>query len=111
MKKIIFILLFPVIALLSCSHFADERSVSVWSDGVWILPLLTTIGAIIFFYRTFRASKSNSDQQVWENGQPITKHNTGNVKPGHEGNKGNLIFAIGFTLATIVIILVQNLER
>jgi hypothetical protein len=87
--------------LLSCAHFHDDPSVSVWSGGVWILPWLTGIGSIVCYVLAYLSSKSNSTTQ--------TKHgtidNTGNVPITQIGW---FWFGVALTVATIIIVYVVN---
>lgn len=56
MKQLLFIL--TVIMLTGCGHHRDGTS--VWSDGLFIVPLLPIVGSIYFFVTAFQSSKSGS---------------------------------------------------
>jgi hypothetical protein len=100
--KQLFILFIAIawFGLLSCAHFHDSN-VSVWAGGLWILPWLTGIGAIICYVLAYFSSKSNSTTQ--------TKHgtidNTGNVPIT---KLGLFWFGVILTVATIIIVYVVN---
>jgi heme/copper-type cytochrome/quinol oxidase subunit 2 len=103
--KQLFILIIAItwFGLLSCAHFHDTNT-SVWSGGLWILPWLTGIGAIVCYVLAYFSSKSNSTTQ--------TKHgtidNTGNVPIT---KLGLFWFGVALTVATIIIVYVVNHGR
>jgi hypothetical protein len=81
MKSIkVFLMLLLTVAMCSCAHFHDEPTKSVWSSGLWILPWVVGLAALVCFAIAYFSSKSNSDQQV-DLGTPNahTEDNTGNV--------------------------------
>lgn len=86
----------------SCAHFRDGQS--VWAEGLWIIPWLTGLGSVFFFYLAYRSSKSNSEIRTWA----YYKDNTGNVPIwGH----GFFVFFVGLLIATIAIIVIQTGEK
>ena len=84
------------ILLTGCAQFSDGSS--VWQEGLWIIPTVTGLGALLFFYFAYRASRSNSTQQIPGRGKV---DNTGNV-PIYK--TGFFVFSMILVLATIVII-------
>lgn len=108
MKKLLFFLI-ACVALMSCGHFHDEPTKSVWAGGLWVLPWLTAIGSVIFFVLAYLSSKSNS----------TTQRNTGSAGAYVEDNTGNVpIYKLGFfwfgvilAVATIIIIIWVNAEK
>lgn len=105
MKRLYFLLAaFVGTFLTSCGKFTGTDE-SVWGDGLIVLPILTALASVVFFYTAFRASKSNSTQQIPGQG---TKDNTGNV-PIYQS--GRFWFGVGFLLATIGIVVWQNIEK
>lgn len=77
---------------------------SIFSGGLWLIPLLTLTGTAIFGYKGYKASKSNSTQQTPSG----TKDNTGNV-PFYKTGFG--ILSILCFLATIAIVLLMVGDR
>lgn len=100
MKKLIFIFL-SLITFFSvgCTDFADTPGKSVWSEGMWIAPWMTGIGAAIFAWKAWKAHKSGS--YIVENGR-ITDKDGGKI-PIYQ--IGWFYFAVGLTIATVFIIL------
>lgn len=77
--------------------------------GLWIIPLLTFAGSIIFLYQSYKASKSNSTTQVKAgDGSYYTKDNTGNV-PIYK--IGRFYFAVALFVATVVILLAMYSDK
>lgn len=103
MKKLLYLL--PLF-LMSCGKFSDGTS--IWAGGLWILPTLTFIGGLIFLYFGIRASKSGSEQYQNVNGVDKLVSSDKNI-PLHK--TGQFVFAVIFFLATIGIIIWQNLEK
>lgn len=70
------ILLFALVCLTlgGCANFAGT-SQSVWSDGLWILPWLTGIGAVIFLVSAIIGSKSGTEQQIRGTGTVYSDEN------------------------------------
>jgi len=103
MKKLlafISVLLF----MTSCSKFHDGGG-SVWQGGLWILPILTTLGAAFFGYKAYKSSKGGSN--VIEGGA-ITNKEGGNVPIWQ---LGYFYFAVGLLIATIVIVIMVNGDK
>jgi hypothetical protein len=73
-----------------------------WDGGLWIVPALTGLGALIFGYKTIVSSTSGSVKT----NQYGSKDYKGNVV-----NKGYLIFTLVLTVATIVIIWMINGDK
>lgn len=96
------LLAFTVLLLVSCSKHSDGTS--VWAGGLFILPILTLAGAAFFYWKAYKASKSNSTTQ---HGTTI-EDNTGNV-PIHK--TGWFIFSMGLLIATIAIIWMVNSDK
>ena len=77
---------------------------SIFSGGLWFIPLLTLAGSLLFGYKGYKASKSNSTQQSGT----VTNDNTGNV-PFLKTGYG--IFSIILAVATVVIIIAMNGDK
>lgn len=94
--------------LTGCAKFEDGTS--VWADGLWIIPTLTSIGAIIFGVAAYRGSKSNSTTRIpGAPGQPDQIiDNTGNV-PIYKF--GQFWFSVALVVATIVIVLMVTIGK
>jgi hypothetical protein len=82
----------------------------VFGGALWILPLLTLLGAIWFMYIAIRAHKSNSTQQVYDpkTDRYITKDNTGNVP---YTKIGQFYFSVALFIATIWIVIAMVLDK
>lgn len=90
--------------LFSCGHYADGTS--VWSGGLFIIPIITSIGSAIFFYQAYKSYKSNSTIT-----NPIggaVTDNTGNV-PIYK--LGKFWFGVALALATIVVVIMVNGDK
>lgn len=74
MKQLLFAL--TCILFMGCAKFVGTDK-SVWSEGLWILPLLFVIAILLLLVSAFRSSKSGSEQQLPGQGMTDTK---GNVK-------------------------------
>lgn len=98
LKTIFAFLTACVFMLTSCTDFADTPGKSVWSEGLWILPWITAIGAGIFGYQAYKGSRSGSN--IISNGA-VTDKEGGNVPIWQFGQ---FWFAVGLTIATIFII-------
>jgi len=82
--------LFSLVSLASCSTFADGTS--VWGGGLFIIPWLTGLGSLFFFYKAYAASQSNS---------------TTTTKDGRVDNTGNVpIYQIGWFWFGVVLAVV-----
>lgn len=100
MKKVILFCLVAIM-LTSCGHHSDGTS--VWAEGLWIIPLLPAIGAVIWFIAAYRSSKSGSTINP--------------IKGGGEG--GNVpiykspffLYAVCCVIAVVVIIFWVNAEK
>lgn len=101
-KFFLFILTIACFTLTSCGKFSDGTS--VWQGGLFIIPLLTFVGSVIFFYQAWRSSKSNSKQSSYTG----TKDNTGNVSIF---SMGRFWFGVGLLIATIAIIIMVNSDK
>lgn len=103
MKTLTFLL--TIVTLLSsCGKHRDGTS--VWAGGLWIIPVLTTIGAFIFFVNAFRASQSGSTKYNQSTGK--TESSSENV-PIYKS--GFFWFGLACAVATIVIAFVVNAEK
>lgn len=97
MKKTILILLGSIF-LMSCGHYADGTS--VYAGGLFIVPLLGAIGAVLFFRAAYLSSKSGS-----------------NINPGGEGGNVSIFkhplfwFSVVCAVATIVWIIMINADK
>lgn len=103
MKKVILFAL-SAILLMGCGKFSDGQS--IWAEGLWVLPLLTGLGAIWFWYVTLKAQKSGSN--IIDVSGKITDREGGKM-PLYQ--IGQFWFAVGLTIATIGIVVWQNLEK
>ncbi len=80
-----------------------------WGGGLFLLPVITVIGAIIFFIQAYKASKSNSTTQVGTGtSDSRVVDNTGNVPIT---KTGQFWFAVVLAIATIVIIIMVNADK
>jgi hypothetical protein len=104
MKKLYFLFAPFILFLLSCGKFHDTGT-SVWSEGLWILPWLTGLGAAFFGYKTYKAATSGS----------IITHADGTTEESDENvpfyKTGWFYFAAGLLVATIAIILSVNGDK
>jgi hypothetical protein len=89
--------------LQSCGKFADGTS--VWQEGLWILPLLTFAGFVIFAVLAFKDWKSGS----------VVDDKHGNPIPSKKKlkwyNNGYAWFAIFCLVAFIGIIIWVNADK
>lgn len=90
--------------LTGCGKFSDGTS--IWQGGLWIIPTVTQLAALWFLYVALRAQKSGS-YKINEAGF-VTKEDGGKM-PIYQ--IGQFWFFVGFQLATIGIIIWQNLEK
>lgn len=92
MKRLLFFA--SVLFLTGCADFKDTPGKSVWSEGLWIIPVITALGALASLYKFGAAYLKFKD---------------------YEGKKklnyGWLYFAVALTVATIVIIWKVVAER
>lgn len=89
MKKLTFLTLLCAVFLTGCADFKDTPGKSVWSEGLWLIPWLTGLGAIAFFAISYFASKSGST--AGSKSVPIYKI-------------GKFWLGVALTVATIVIV-------
>ena len=101
MKKLILFSLLTVL-LMSCGKFSDGTS--VWQDGLIIIPLLTGLGSLIFFYIAWLKSKSGSEQQT-PTGYKYSDKNVPLYKIGQ------FWYSVALAVATIVIIIMVNADK
>lgn len=97
------ILLFTLcaVALMSCGHFHDEPTKSVWAGCLWIIPLATALGSAFFLYRSLIKSKTGSERQT-PSGYEYSDKNI----PFYRQNV--FIFSVILFAATIGIIIAVN---
>lgn len=106
MKAALFFLM--AITLMSCGHFHDEPTKSVWSGYLWIAPWTTGILAVIFWVLGIRSYISGSSQDKRSPSGGSIEYSDQRVKP----TKVNyFVFAVIFTIATIGIIIWVNSAR
>jgi hypothetical protein len=86
-----------------CTDFANSPGVSVWSGGLWILPTLLLIGALIFGYNAWTAYNSGT-VEGGGNDKPYVDYGK-SVKPPMSKN-GHLWFSVIFLVAFIVVVYV-----
>lgn len=67
-------ILILTVAMQGCGKYADGTS--VWAGGLIAIPIVLLLGAGIFFYQAYKASKSGATKQTLEGG---TKDVPGNV--------------------------------
>ena len=104
MKKL---LLFSLMAifLMSCGKFHDDGT-SVWQAGLWIIPVITIIGSIIFGWLTYKSATSGSNT-----------YDSRGAKTGIDGGDvpfykiGWFYFSAGLFIATIVIVIMVNSDK
>jgi len=99
LKTIFAFLIACTFMLVGCADFADTPGKSVWSEGMWIIPWLTGVGSVIFFYQAYRGSKSGSN--IIKEGR-VTDEEGGNV-PIYKF--GFFWFGVALAVATGLIIL------
>lgn len=105
MKKAIWTAFVLTLLLTGCGQFADGGG-SVWQGGLWIIPTVTGLGAAWFWYVTIRAHFSGSN-----------KINAAGFVTNEEGGRmplyqiGQFWYAVGLTIATIVIIIMVNADK
>lgn len=109
MKNVILFLriAFVSIFLMSCGKFSDGTS--VWQGGLWIVPAVTGGASIVFWILTI---------VEWLKGGTVGWTKKGNIWDYTEDNKkfpiyraSFFVFAIGCTIATIVIFLLVNADK
>lgn len=104
MKKLLYLLPF---FLVSCGKFRDGSS--IWQGGLWLIPAVTFLAGCVFMYFGYRASKSGSIYYKKDaqgvNREFSSDENTPIYKTGQ------FVFAVIFWLATVGIIIWQNLEK
>ncbi len=61
MKRYLLFSLLAISFLSGCATFHDEPTVSVWAEGGWLVFWLPFLGSLLFFYLSYRASKSGSE--------------------------------------------------
>jgi len=101
MKLIYFFLL--SVLLTSCGKFADGTS--IWAGGLWVIPTITFLASVGFFYVSWRMSRSGGKRQLPQGGYEYTS------SPVPIYNIGRFWFGVGLLIATIGIIVWQNLEK
>ena len=87
-------------ALTGCTDFADTPGKSVWSEGLWILPWITGLGAAFFGWKTYKSATSGSYEINQVTG----------VRTDFDENVpfykiGWFYFSVGLVIATVFIIL------
>jgi hypothetical protein len=95
------------LGLLSCAHFANDPSTSVWAGGLWILPLLIAIGFFVFAYKAYKAYTGGT---VEGGGSLKGPTRDVNGKPPMKNN-GALWFAVILFVAFWVVVYVVNHGR
>lgn len=103
MKKLTFLLLAAIVFLPGCADFKDTPGKSVWSEGLWILPWLTGLGALAFFIIAYLASKSGSTKQT-ERGITSSDKNV----PIYKVGKFWLGVALAVATLAIIISVINN---
>ena len=76
---------------------------SIWAGGLWIIPLLTSLGCLWFLYLAYRSSKSGSTIN------PTLGGGEGGNVPIYQ--TGQFVFACILFVATIGIIIWVNIEK
>lgn len=97
-------LLLTSLFLTSCGHFADGSS--VWQGGLFIVPLLTFLGAVWFGYKAYKAHNSGS-WIIGPDGETTNKDG-GNVP---YTKIGWTWFSAALLVATIVIVIMVNSDK
>lgn len=90
-KSILIFLLALILISVGCTNFSDVPGKSVWSEGLWMIPWITALGSLWFFYSAYKQGKEKAIQF----GQ------TENV-PAYQF--GQFYFGVGLFLTTIIII-------
>ena len=73
MKKVILFALVSIF-LMSCGHFSTGES--VWSEGLWIIPIGLFLASGWSFYRAYKSHKSGSNP-VDASGKILTDQDAG----------------------------------
>lgn len=103
------LILFAIIAftLTSCGHFPDGGS--VWQQGLWLLPIITSLGALIFLYRGWQVHQSGTKIQKPKGAGGGFEYDPNNKTPLLQ--IGFILFGLALIVATIVIIIMVNSDK
>lgn len=95
----------PLIALglSSCGNFHGTNQ-SIWSEGMWLVPLLLFLASALFFVFAFKAHESGSKQQGRYGGHFYNEKTPYWKIP-------QFWFSVAFALIGIGVIIWQNLEK
>jgi hypothetical protein len=105
MKTMILFALCCMFMLSGCANFYGSTQ-SIWSEGLWILPVISSLAALWFLYVSYKASRSGST------GYDYQKHATTNDNVNIPIYKvAQFKYFLILTLATIGIIIWVYAER
>lgn len=99
MKYLLFIL--TIILFTSCGHFHDDKKVSVWAEGLFLVPWILGVGAAACLIVAIVKSKSGSTKQTTSG----IEQSTINV-PFYK--TGQFKWAVGLVIALIAVLLFVN---
>jgi len=101
MKLFIFFCMVTLMA--SCGKMSDGTS--VWAEGLWIIPTLTTLATLFFGYKAGKQHSGGSWKII---GGWVTDEDGGKIPIW---KTPYFVFFVGFFLATIGVIFWVNLEK
>lgn len=96
--------IFTALLLTSCAHFSDGSS--VWGGGLWIVPILTSLGTTFFGWQTYKVWKSGSNKI--DSAGRVTDDEGGKI-PFYKVPQFK--FTVSLLIATIAIVLYVISER
>lgn len=103
MKTLIpFLTIILLSVLASCGHFHDDPKVSVWADGLWIVPTLIFGGSFFFAWKAYKTH--NSGSRLIDSGA-ITNKEGGKVP--YKAVSWTR-FAVGLLIAGIIVVWFMN---
>lgn len=110
MKQLFFLatmFLLSTMFLISCSHYANDPSTSVWSKGLWIIPVLIGIGFFVYAIKAYRAYNSGTVEGGGSGKGPT--HDVSGRPPMYKN--GAFWFAVILFVAFWVVVYVVNHGR
>lgn len=110
MKKLLsflFIVLISMMAM-SCGKFSDGTS--VWQEGLWTIPWLLLAGAGVCWYLTIKSWRAGGTQG-WVKKNDYQSEYTTDDKKFPIWRASFFWFAVGLTIAAIVVIIMVNADK
>lgn len=78
--------------------------------GLWVIPLVTLLGGLVFLYQSYKASKSGSVTHASSvTGRKASEYSDKNI-PIHKTG-GKFYFAVALFIATAVILLLMYSDK